>query len=440
VTLFPLNQGRASCLAYFFSIIIIGGVVKKMIICLMAAVFLVMSLSAPTLAKTKVYNVVLFGDYSGPYANVMKFVDPPRFGVIEFWNDTAGKRLGIKLVPKVYDIRYDATVVASIWPGILADLNPVLILGMGGPDTAALQERLPKDGVPGIVSSTATGFNWRPGMWYFCARPTQAHEDIGALVWYAKQHPEKRPVRLGIMSSQDTPAFMDLVNGVEKYVKTVLEPQGLVKIVAKEWTSVNPVDVSAQMKKIIDAKADIMLGNQTTAMSMAVIKAQQLYGVNIPTISNPHHTIWPLGMAMKTFKPFEGHLEVAGHAPTTVASSTAGKFYKLLQSKYSKKLKGPMNPIHMLGLGYTLLGVRAIEHAAMNVGKENVTGRDVYKALSTGTFTEEELMGVLPTIVFNKEAPFPVKNVKIFIQTVKNGKYGPAVSDWVPIPDDIPKW
>jgi len=413
---------------------------KKFCVCVLLGLFLTLSIGGPALAEVKEFHVAFFGDYAGPYADVMKFVDPCRFAVFAWWNDTEGKKLGMKLVPKTYDIRYDATVVASIWPGILANFKPVLILGMGGPDTAALQERLPKDGVPGIVASTATGFNWRPNMWYFCARPTQAHEMIGGLVWFINQHPEKKPVKVAFLSSQDTPAFLDLVQGTEKYIKTVLEPKGLAKIVAKEWTSLQPVDVSAQMKKIIDAKADIIIGNQTTAMSAANLKAQRMYGVNIPTISNPHHTIWPLGMAMKNFALFEGHLEVAGHASVADPNSKAVKFYTLLQKNYTKKLKGPLNPIHMLGLSYSLLGVRAIEHAAKQVGVDNLTGRAVYEALSAGTFTEKELMGVLPTLNFTKDAPFPLKDNKIFINTVKNGKYTTASSDWVSIPSDIPKW
>jgi branched-chain amino acid transport system substrate-binding protein len=414
----------------------------KFKVILVVSVCLFFGLYHQVQAATKEFNVVLFGDYAGPYADVMKFVDPCRISVIEYWNETEGMKLGVKLIPKIYDIRYDANVVASIWPGILSSLKPILILGMGGPDTAALQEKLPRDGVPGIVSSTATGFNWRPNMWYFCARPTQAHEMIGGISWYIKQHPEKKPLRIAFLSSKDTPAFADLVDGVVKYIETVLAPKGQAIIVAKEWTTVQPVDVSSQMKKIIDAKADMIVGNQTTAMSSANTKAQQMYGVNIPTISNPHHTIWPLGTAMKNFALFEGHLEVAGHASVADPNSSAAKFYKLLQSKYdtNSKLVGPLNPIHMLGLSYSLLGVRAIEHAVKKVGADKLTGRAVYEALATGTFTEDELEGVLPALHFSKDAPFPSKNEKIFINTVKDGKYQPASPDWVPIPSDIAKW
>jgi branched-chain amino acid transport system substrate-binding protein len=55
-------------------------------------------------------------------------------------------------------------------------------------------------------------------------------------------------------------------------------------------------------------------------------------------------------------------------------------------------------------------------------------------------FTTEELMGSMPTLKFTREAPFPTTNLKVMIETVKNGKYVLAAPDWVPIPVDIEKW
>jgi branched-chain amino acid transport system substrate-binding protein len=395
-------------------------------------------LSSPVQADVKEYRVPAFADFSGPYADLMKWTIPARDATIKWWNDTDGKKLGLKLTPKNYDTRYDASVVASMWPGILSELKPILLFGLGGPDVAALQQRLPKDKVAAIYSTPAYGYGWLPDQWLFHLRPTFVHEWMGALVWYINQNPAKKPVRVAFIASQASPAFIDMFNGVTHYFKNVLEPKGLAKIVDTEWIELQPVDISSQMKKIIDAKADVILGPGTTTMAAAVIRAQQLHGVSIPTIASPHMTIWPLAMAMKSFKPWEGHYVVAGHASVTEKDSKAYEFYKLLQSKY--ELKEDWNPVNMMALTQTLLALRAVEHAAKKVGADKLTGQAVYDALSSGTFTEEELMGLMPTLRYTKGAPFPTKDLKVKIETVKDGKYQLAAPGWIPIPPDITKW
>jgi branched-chain amino acid transport system substrate-binding protein len=258
------------------------------------------------------------------------------------------------------------------------------------------------------------------------------------MMWYAEQHPEKRPLRVAFLACQIA-AALDLNKGIEKYVSEVLEPKGLAKIVAKEYTDTNPVDTSSQVKKIVDAKADLVLGVVTPAMSSAYTRACDLYGVNIPTIGSPHHTIWAFGRAMKTYKPFEGHLVVAAHAPVTDKNCKAYKFYELLVEKYGLK-KNSYNPYTMMALNQSILAVRAVEHAGKKVGAANLTGQAVYDAILAEPFTEEELMCTLPTLQFTKEAPFSTGELKVMIETVKNGEYTLAAPEWIPVPTGVEKW
>jgi hypothetical protein len=77
------------------------------------------------------------------------------------------------------------------------------------------------------------------------------------------------------------------------------------------------------VRPILEGEADMVMGPLNTAMSIAYIKACQTYGVNIPTIASPHHTIYAYASAMKTYEPFEGHLVVAAHASVTEKDSPA---------------------------------------------------------------------------------------------------------------------
>ncbi len=389
-------------------------------------------------AEVKKYGVAVFGDYAGPYANIMKFVDPARLAVFKWWNDTKGKELGVELVPKLYDSRYDSTVVASIWPKILSEIDPILMLGIGGPDASALQQRLPKDKVAGIYPSTGHGWEWLADQWTFYLRSTWSHETMACLRWYISQHPEKKPVKMAIMCTEATPAFIDYVEGMKKYLKEVLEPKGLAKLVALEWFDLQPVDVSSQMKKVIDAKAEIIAGPGTAAQCAAVSQAQKLYGVNIPTITNPHQCIWPLSMAMKSFEAWEGHYTVSGEASCTEVGTMAENFSKILGEKYG--LQGGFNPLTIIAMGQGIFAVRAIEHTARKVGGSNLSGEAVRNILQNGKFTSEELMGLVSDIEFTDEAPFPVRHYKVKIETVKNGKYQLATPEWVEGPSDLPKW
>jgi branched-chain amino acid transport system substrate-binding protein len=218
----------------------------------------------------------------------------------------------------------------------------------------------------------------------------------------------------------------------------VLEPQGIATVVATEWVDMQPVDVSSPMKKIIDSKADLIVGTGNTTMAAAALRALQLHGVNIPTMASTWHTIWPLAQAMKSFAPWEGHFVVTGIAPTAEKSGKPWEFYQTLAKGYG--LPAEWNPLNLLGISQGLLTVRAIEHTARRVGADKVTGQAVYDTLLADTFTEDELMGILPAIKFSKEAPFPLQGGKVKIEWVKDGKYRVATPDWLPIPSDVQKW
>jgi branched-chain amino acid transport system substrate-binding protein len=413
---------------------------KKRYLCVgMVAVFLSIWVGGQALAaQGTTYKIPVITDFTGGYAYLFKPWVPVQKAVFAWWNDTEGKKLGVNLDLKHYDGRYDPTVIASMWPGILADCKPIMGLGGGGPDVAALQQRLPKDKVPLYYGTASYGYGWLPDQWLFQVRPTYVQEFLTAFVWYAQQHPEKKPIKFGYIAV-NIPAGLDAVGGVQKYFKEVLEPKGIGKIVAHEFSELTPVDLSSQVKKMIDAQADLVLGPITTAMSIAYIRACQTYGVNIPTIAAPHHTIYAYASAMKTYEPFEGHLVAAAHASVTEKDSPAYKWFQVLVQKYGLDEK-LWNVYGMMALNQSILAVRAVEHAAKKVGGAKLTGQAVYNAMFTGPFTYEELMGTLPPLHFTKAAPFSTKEMKVKIETVKRGQYALADPAWIPIPTDIKKW
>jgi branched-chain amino acid transport system substrate-binding protein len=391
--------------------------------------------AGPALAQVE-YKIPGIVDNSGPFADLTKHLIA-RDAVFKWWNDTEGKKLGITLTVKNYDTRYDGTVVASLWPGILSDNKPILAMGLGGADVAALQQRLPRDKVPVLYAPPGYGYSWQPDQWLFNVRPSYTHEWAAALLYFIEQNQTKKPIKVAFLSTQASPAFVDIVNGLTKYIKTVLEPKGLATIVATEWVEIQPVDVASPMKKIIDARADVIMGTANTTLAAAALRAEQLHSVNIPTIASPWHTIWPLAQAMKTYAPWEGHMVVTGIAPTTDKSGKAWEFYQVLSKQYG--LPAEWNPLNVLGISQGIVAVRAIEHTAKRVGADKITGEAVYETLIAHKFSNDELMGLLAGVSFSKEAPFLLSG-KVKIETVKDGKYSLATPDWRPIPEDVSKW
>ena len=72
------------------------------------------------------YTVSVSLDYTGPFANVMDSWWAGQQSVFDWWNDTKGKAIGVKLDIKTHDMRYDASVVARTWPQILSSDKPIV--------------------------------------------------------------------------------------------------------------------------------------------------------------------------------------------------------------------------------------------------------------------------------------------------------------------------
>src|SRR5258708_39991594 len=91
-------------------------------------------------------------DYSGPFADVMPNAMSGIQAVANWWNKEVGKGLGVKVDIKIYDMRYDAAVIARTWPSILSRDNPIIHLGFGSPDLTTLMKRLHGGKVPLLIA------------------------------------------------------------------------------------------------------------------------------------------------------------------------------------------------------------------------------------------------------------------------------------------------
>jgi branched-chain amino acid transport system substrate-binding protein len=381
-----------------------------------------------------VYNLTGLADFTGPYADIMKDVTGCRRGVIEWWNTEVGKDLGVSLKIKDYDTRYDVAQVASLWPGAKSELNPILVFGIGGPDAAALQERLPSDKVPMIMATAGYGYGWKPNPWIFNARPTYPHEAAAFMEWFRKKRGGDAPLKLGIVSSEASPAYVDIHKGMEKYAKD--NPKTL-EVVETIYTEVQPTDLTPQVSRLVKKGAEVIQVQTNTAAVVAVRRALQSLGKNnIPVMMSAHNSLQASGKAIGGLAQMEGSYEAYGMAIPTEEKTTARTFFEKLKDKY--KVNASYNVACLMGLNQAMVAVRSVESAAKTVGPAKVTGEAVRKALLSTPITTEQSFGILPTLTYTEDAPFPTKGLTVNIGAVQGGKYT-IVEQNVAVPN-LNKW
>ena len=390
--------------------------------------------ASPALSQT-VYQIPSLSDFSGPFAAVMPFFGGARGSVLNWWNAEHGAKLGVKLELKPYDTRYDTSQTASLWPGVLASTKPIVGFALGGPDTAALQQRLPNDKVPLILGSASNGFGWRPNQWVMSTRPTFVHEISGFIEWFQKNKAGgNRPVKVAMFTSEASPSFADMGKGVIAYAKA--NPR-IVELVEMVYVEPQPADVTLQLRRVLNAGAEVVLAPASIQQAVAVKRAMQTLGKNVPLVFNAHNALTVLEKAMGGMAAMEGDYEAHASVVTGVDDSEARKFYDMLVAKHG--LKAPWHAFTGLGIGQALVLVRSVEAAARKHGGDKLTGELVHRTLLDTSFPAKDFFGFTGgDIDFSIEAPFPLANPRINVGQVTGGKLR-TVAAGVPVPK-LTKW
>jgi branched-chain amino acid transport system substrate-binding protein len=388
---------------------------------------------APATAQT-VYQVPALSDYSGPFAAIMPMLGAGREGVVNWWNAEQGAKLGVKLELKTYDTRYDTAQTASLWPGVLAT-KPVIGLALGGPDTAALQQRLPTDKVPMILGSAANGFGWRPNQWVMATRPTFVHELTGFIEWFQKNKAGgTRPVKIAMFTTEASPTFADMGKGITAYAKA---NPAIVTLVEMVYVEPQPADVTLQLRRVLNAGAEVVLVPTNIQQAVAVKRAMQALGKNVPIAYSLQNSPAMLQKLVGSIAAMEGDYEVHGSVIATEEDTEAKRFYDMLVAKHG--LKGPWHSLTTIGINQALVMVRVVEAAARKNGGDKLTGEMLYNTLIDTTFPAKDFYGFTGgDIDFSVEAPFPTKDPRVNIGQVVGGKLT-TVAKGVPVPK-LAKW
>ncbi|MDY6880599.1 MAG: ABC transporter substrate-binding protein [Desulfatiglans sp.] len=403
----------------------------KKIVVLLVVLFAMVVFSKAAMAVE--YNITQSVDFTGPYAVIMPGMDVTAKIYFAWWNEEVGEKLGVKLTRKSYDTRYDPALTASLWPGILTGDKPILHMGLGGPDVAALMKRLPNDKVPLLMSTGTYGFIWLPNQWVFQFRPTYVHEGAGFFNWVHQNLIKDRPIRIGMINSKASPAYVDAVNGTKVFCKAT----PWAEFAGVEWVKVKPISLVSEVRRLAKKKPDYIHIMTNTYHGLGTIKALKELGLTIPVILASHNGIQNSVMACKDINVLEGHYDTYAFDAALDMSVPGAQIFE----KYRKKLglEQEWNLICLQVATQCAVAFKAIERAIQKVGTDNLTGEAVYNAFYSGTFTEEDLLGLAPAQSYTTAAPFSEKDPKVKCTTVKNGKQVMVGDGWIPIPP-VPKW
>jgi branched-chain amino acid transport system substrate-binding protein len=294
-------------------------------------------------------------------------------------------------------------------------------------------KRLPKDKVPMIMSTATYGFIWVPNQWVFQPRPTYAHEAAGFFNWVHQNKIKDRPIKIGAINSKVSPAYVDMINGIESFCKAT----PWAECVGTEWVQMKPVSLVSEVRRLSRKKPDYIWISSNTTHMIGAIKAQKELGIHIPLLGATHDGLQMSAWASKDINLLEGHYDSGAVDPAVDLNVPGAKIY----TEYCEKLgmETAWNVVAVQAAIMNLLTLRAVERAAAAVGPENITGEAMYNAMYSGPFTEEELLGLAPTLTFTKDAPFSTKDLKVKATTVKNGKHMLVSDAWIDVPP-IPSW
>lgn len=388
-------------------------------------------------AQLAEYNIVCEYDFSGPYAEIAKYwVNGDKTGN-DYWNENYGKKLGVKLVLKPFDSRYDPATVASKWPGLLATEKPIAFFGIGGSSVAAVMQRLPDDKVPQF-NLACYGFLWARKMnWIVVPRATYPHEAFAFLDWLISKTPQKDlPIKFAGVFSDASPAYVDMerymgpVSALDKY-------KGKLEYLGAAWVPLVPVDITDNIRPFIDKGVDLFIIMTNVPQTVATAKACQSLGKHVPIAVAPHIDLEIVAKTL-TWEKMEGFRTYFGAASWLNYDTAA---YKI----WDKYHPADVTDVKAGWTGNTALTVwrgaafgKIVEAAVKKVGAANLTGEAIYNAVFDVNLSEKDNLGLLKCVRWTKDAPFPVLEcLGIQINEVKGGKYVLATppGEWVPIPE-----
>jgi len=370
--------------------------------------------SASAADAPKEYIMPTFIDGSGVYAELYTTtVLPAAQAAYEGWNRETGEKLGIKVVNKVYDTRYDFSEAANLYDRCVISDKPVAINSLVSPATLANLKKFAVNKTPAIQWFGYGGMHLE-GSWAFLPGRAYVIHYASAIEWLAtKNWKESRKPRVAFaifsgVYGKDTMGIME--PWLKQYDK--------IEYVGAFWHDTKPVDLSGYVRDLMKSKPDYVMLSTTSVSLSAYYNALKELGY-LGKVVNVHPCYQGLDVVGRVlgFENVEGDFSVAS-ANAGTGTKAHEYFTKYASKYYSGAFWGATTVAYSAGT-YMLLS--AITKAAKKVGSSNVTGQAVYDQLEGQEFSADQLAGIASDAKLNPNDR--LSGVKdLYMYKVVNGK------------------
>ncbi len=237
-------------------------------------------------AEPKPIKIGHLGEWTGPAGRTC---GPPGDAFLTYFNEYVNKEKGgipyldpktgkeqgkVKIEVLYADCRYELPLFKSAYRDFI-DKGVVLVHSTASPALEGLKKDFKRDKIPAFQTSSNTVAHW-PAEWIYGLRPSFA-DDMGTYIdWLLANWKESRPLRVAMMY-YDGPFGRSMLWGGPQYAKS----KG-VEIVADEPVPPMPVDMTSQLLRIQQAKADFIIGNVLGSQAAVILKDMKRLGITIP--------------------------------------------------------------------------------------------------------------------------------------------------------------
>ncbi|GIX13474.1 MAG: hypothetical protein KatS3mg118_1433 [Paracoccaceae bacterium] len=276
-----------------------------------------------------------------------------------------------------------------------------------------------------LIGTAMVGLVWTPDGWHYSIRPTYSHEFAGLFAHLQERKGDK--LRIGAVSTQTLAGFVDQVNGIKHLAETYPDR---FELVDTQWVEASPVSVTSNVRALAEKEPDVLLVGGTTAQVIAVAKALQELGLDIPIVMSTHNGLAEVSKGI-SLSELEGSMSAFSFAAPGKAELPIRDVFEANNEGWRMGHSSPPSPRPRRS-SRCASSRTAIE----TVGADNVTGEAMRQApCSDGTFTEADLLGALPTVDFDTSAPFPIGKIKSTAEiVVARRDHQPLSTDWMDVP------
>ncbi len=378
---------------------------------------------AQAAGKPGTINVVVIGDFSGPYAPV---VGPTRPGTEDAWqyiNSKMGGVHGVKVTPVIRDMGGKIDVGQSMYNEVITvKPKPTFVDIYVTPLSASLRSRYIEDGIVGFHAGAPESLYPVGNSYGLYA--LYSEQTAVALKWIKDNWKEKRNPRIGIVTWDTAYGKAILYEEFYAYLKKIG-----VDLVGTELFGIREVDLTAQLLRLKGKNPDFLVTCNTASGPMAIKKGSREMGWKVPLVNSAGEDWGTIRLAPEAF---EGDIVTL---PTKSFDETDAPSIKTIMGLFNanKRTTNDKSLFYMLAWQQAILEHKIMSQVVDKYGWDGLTTKNIMTALEG--LKGYDVLGGLSKVSYTKDRRTPTQ---ARVYKVTGGKLLP-LTPFLEVPDLRPK-